>query len=169
MRRLMCWKPPLPTSAGRQTRWWIKNTVAKFAQQLERMGSRLIIRRSADSMAVLRQLVAETRAQAVFFNHLYDSISMMRDNDIKDQLRGEGLVRRRVAWGISSACRLNRRGRNPGAAARSCPGPGPCPLPTPVQHRLSRPASMCFLLLSTPVTAPITHLSDPADRAKLQR
>ena len=37
--------------------------MAKFSQQLERMGSRLIIRRSQDSVAALQQLVQETGAE----------------------------------------------------------------------------------------------------------
>ena len=55
--------PPPKHPTGRQTRWWIKETVAKFSQQLERMGSRLIIRRSQDSVAALQQLVQETGAE----------------------------------------------------------------------------------------------------------
>jgi cryptochrome 1 len=51
-----------------------------------------VLRRAPDSAAALRALVAETGATAVFFNHLYDSISMVRDQQIKDELRGLGVA-----------------------------------------------------------------------------
>jgi cryptochrome 1 len=40
----------------------------------------------------LKELVQETGAQAVFFNHLYDSISMVRDQQVKDELRAQGVL-----------------------------------------------------------------------------
>lgn len=63
-----------------------------LAARLAQLGSRLVLRRSPDSGAALRALVAETGATAVFFNHLYDSISMVRDQQIKDELRGAGVA-----------------------------------------------------------------------------
>lgn len=38
-------------------------------------------------MAIVR-LVQETGAKAVFFNHLYDPISLVRDNEVKAALAG---------------------------------------------------------------------------------
>lgn len=43
-------------------------------------------------MQALKELVQETGAQAVFFNHLYDSISMVRDQQVKDELRAQGVL-----------------------------------------------------------------------------
>lgn len=63
-----------------------------LAGRLEQLGSRLVLRRAPDSMSALRSLVLETGAQAVFFNHLYDSISMVRDQQIKDELRCMGVA-----------------------------------------------------------------------------
>jgi hypothetical protein len=77
---------------GRQSRWWCKHTVLCLSQRLQQLGSRLVVRRGRESVEALRQLVAETGAQAVFFNHLYDSISMVRDQQVKDALRAGGVL-----------------------------------------------------------------------------
>ncbi|KAI8471040.1 MAG: hypothetical protein J3K34DRAFT_520806 [Monoraphidium minutum] len=77
---------------GRQTRWWFKQTVRHLAARLGQLGSRLVLRRAPDSASALRALAAETGAAAVFFNHLYDSISMVRDQQIKDELRCMGVA-----------------------------------------------------------------------------
>ena len=51
--------------------------------QLAALGSRLLLRKAPDSRAALVQLVQETGARALLFNHLYDPISMVRDNEVK--------------------------------------------------------------------------------------
>lgn len=66
--------------------------MASLAQRLEQLGSKLIIRRSRDSAQALKEVILETGAQAVFFNHLYDSISMVRDQQVKDDLRSNGIL-----------------------------------------------------------------------------
>lgn len=77
---------------GRQTRWWTKHSVMCLSQRLQQLGSRLVVRRARESGQALSELVRETGAQAVFFNHLYDSISMVRDQQVKDQLRAQGVL-----------------------------------------------------------------------------
>jgi cryptochrome 1 len=77
---------------GRQTRWWNKHSVLSLARRLEQLGSALIIRRARDSAQALKEFIMETGAQAVFFNHLYDSISMVRDQQVKDDLRSNGIL-----------------------------------------------------------------------------
>jgi len=80
--------PPRPPPRS----WWFKHTVRHLAARLDQLGSRLILRRAPDSASALRALVLETGAAAVFFNHLYDSISMVRDQQIKDELRCMGVA-----------------------------------------------------------------------------
>ena len=53
---------------------------------LEELGSRLIIRRSSQTFMALAELLRETGATAVFFNNLYDPISMVRDHSVKQSL-----------------------------------------------------------------------------------
>ncbi len=77
---------------GRQTRWWNKHSVLCLSQRLQQLGSRLVVRRARESAQALKDLVQETGAQAVFFNHLYDSISMVRDQQVKDELKAHGVL-----------------------------------------------------------------------------
>jgi deoxyribodipyrimidine photolyase len=68
---------------GRYSRWWTKQSVLLFSELLDRLGSRLIIRRSSESAKGLMQVVHDTGARAVFFNHLYDPISLVRDHEVR--------------------------------------------------------------------------------------
>ncbi|GIL75052.1 hypothetical protein Vretifemale_4894, partial [Volvox reticuliferus] len=79
---------------GRCSRWWTKHSLVDLQQALAALGSRLIIRRSTDSTAALLKVVAEVGAEAVFFNHLYDPISLMRDHDCKRGLAAAGVAHR---------------------------------------------------------------------------
>jgi cryptochrome 1 len=47
---------------------------------------------------VLLQLLQETGAAAVFFNHLFDPISLVRDHDMKQQLTAAGEERGRTSY-----------------------------------------------------------------------
>ena len=68
---------------GRCTRWWLQSSLQHLSEELQGLGSRLILRKAAESRIALVQLVQETGAQALLFNHLYDPISMVRDNEVK--------------------------------------------------------------------------------------
>ncbi|KXZ45759.1 hypothetical protein GPECTOR_51g745 [Gonium pectorale] len=79
---------------GRCSRWWSKHSLIDLQQALAALGSRLIIRRSTDSTAALLKVVSEVGAEAVFFNHLYDPISLMRDHDCKRGLKAASVAHR---------------------------------------------------------------------------
>ncbi|KAK9817351.1 hypothetical protein WJX74_009833 [Apatococcus lobatus] len=69
--------------AGRCSRWWIHNSLAALEKDLQALGSRLIFLRASESTTALTRLLTESHAQALFFNHLYDPISLVRDNEVK--------------------------------------------------------------------------------------
>ena len=46
-----------------------------------------MFRRASESRAALLELVKETGAEAVLFNHLYDPISLVRDNEVKTAMQ----------------------------------------------------------------------------------
>jgi cryptochrome 1 len=71
-------------------RWWLKQSLAALSAQLAALGSRLIIRRGQACVEVLLQLLRETGAAAVYSNHLFDPISLVRDHDMKQQLTAAG-------------------------------------------------------------------------------
>lgn len=76
---------------GRCSRWWLFHSLAALQADLAALGSRLLCFRAADSGARLAQLAREMGAGAVVFNHLYDPISMVRDNEVKAGLAAQGI------------------------------------------------------------------------------
>jgi len=70
--------------------------VRVFAKALEAAGSRLILRRGK-ALDVLRQIVAETGADAVYWNRLYDPVSKARDTGVKAGLKDDGIEARSFA------------------------------------------------------------------------
>ena len=62
---------------GRTSRWWTKQSCRDLQSQVARLQSRLILRESTERCKALLQLVDEVGAQAVFFNNLYDPISLV--------------------------------------------------------------------------------------------
>lgn len=68
---------------GRCSRWWLNQSLAGFRQDLSALGCTLVLRRVSEARQGLLDLVHEVGAQALFFNHQYDPISMVRDNEVK--------------------------------------------------------------------------------------
>jgi deoxyribodipyrimidine photo-lyase len=64
--------------------------VRVFGAALAEAGSRLILRRG-DALAVLRELVVQTGAQAIYWNRLYDPASKARDTGVKAALKDDGI------------------------------------------------------------------------------
>jgi deoxyribodipyrimidine photolyase len=85
---------------GRCSRWWLRQSLAALATDLAALGGggagcarvrRLLLRRGPASLPALRQLAAEAGATALVFNHLYDPISLVRDDEVKACLAADGL------------------------------------------------------------------------------
>ncbi|CAK0781020.1 hypothetical protein CVIRNUC_005258 [Coccomyxa viridis] len=68
---------------GRCSRWWLHQSLKAFEKDLAALGTSMVYRRSRESCISLVQLVQETGAQALFLNHLYDPISLVRDTEVK--------------------------------------------------------------------------------------
>ncbi|KAG2566599.1 hypothetical protein PVAP13_7NG183100 [Panicum virgatum] len=82
-----------PYHPGRVSRWWISQSLQHLDASLRRLGAgKLVTRRSADAVVALLQLVRDTGATHVYFNHLYDPISLVRDHRLKEMLTAEGIV-----------------------------------------------------------------------------
>ncbi|NVK16789.1 MAG: deoxyribodipyrimidine photo-lyase [Rhodobacteraceae bacterium] len=62
-----------------------------FAQELEKAGSRLILRRG-EALAELQELIKETGAGAVHWSRLYDPQAITRDTEVKQQLKAQGIA-----------------------------------------------------------------------------
>ena len=75
---------------GAAPRWRLGLGVAHFAETLEGIGSKLILRRGK-ALDVLRELVAETGAGAVWWSRAYDPAAIARDTDVKSGLTDDGI------------------------------------------------------------------------------
>jgi deoxyribodipyrimidine photo-lyase len=76
---------------GSASRWWLHQFLEALAAALGARGSRLILRRGA-SLEILRELVRETGAGAVFWNRRYEPALTARDSVVKEALRAEDLT-----------------------------------------------------------------------------
>ena len=81
---------PETKGQGAAALWRLGLAVASFAGTLERIGSRLILRRGP-ALEVLDALIAETGAGAVHWTRAYDPPSRARDTAVKAALRARGV------------------------------------------------------------------------------
>lgn len=84
-----------PWAPGAAARWWQHESLSALARELERRGSRLILRAvesGASSLDALLALAAETGAVAVHWNRRYEPAVLERDRAVKQALRARGLV-----------------------------------------------------------------------------
>jgi len=76
---------------GAASDWWLHHSLAALTGALEQIGLPLILRQGP-AETVLRDLVTETGAGAVFWNRLYDPPLRARDAAIKAGLKAQGLT-----------------------------------------------------------------------------
>lgn len=69
--------------------WRLKLGLVRFAETLEHMGSRLILRRGA-ALEALRALVVQTGAAGVYWNRAYRPDEIARDTQVKAELKAAG-------------------------------------------------------------------------------
>ena len=74
---------------GAASRWWLHYSLASLSAELEKRGSRLIIRRGPTA-AALSHLVADSGASAVLWNRRYEPAAVARDREVTSKLRESG-------------------------------------------------------------------------------
>jgi deoxyribodipyrimidine photo-lyase len=77
------WQP------GGASRWWLHQSLLSLDKSLRGLGSRLIVRQGG-TMKVLRAVIKETGADAVFWNRRYEPVIIARDKQIKESLKSDG-------------------------------------------------------------------------------
>ena len=75
---------------GAASRWWLHQSLRALDASLRQRGSRLVIRRGP-SLDALRAIIAETGADAVFWNRRYEPALTARDTKVKQALIADGL------------------------------------------------------------------------------
>ncbi|XP_031492190.1 cryptochrome-1 isoform X1 [Nymphaea colorata] len=76
---------------GRVSRWWLKQSLAHLDASLRTLGAPILTRRATDSVSCLLEVIRSTGATHLFFNHLYDPISLVRDHKAKQVLVAHGI------------------------------------------------------------------------------
>jgi deoxyribodipyrimidine photo-lyase len=76
---------------GAASRWWLHHSLAAFDAALRLRGSRLLLCRGP-AAEVLARLAAETGAEAVYWNRLYEPALAARDAAVERRLRAAGVA-----------------------------------------------------------------------------
>jgi deoxyribodipyrimidine photo-lyase len=71
--------------------WWLDKSLQSLGDDLERLGSKLILRRGEAGKLILA-LIDETGAGAVYWNRLYDPGQCARDTALKAALKADGIA-----------------------------------------------------------------------------
>lgn len=80
----------LVANQGAAPRFRLGLSVESLAADLAHLGSTLILRKGA-ALDVLRDVIAQTGAGAVYWSRLYDPVTKDRDTDVKSALKSDGL------------------------------------------------------------------------------
>jgi deoxyribodipyrimidine photo-lyase len=78
---------------GAAPKWRLRLAVEHFAERLQEIGSRLVLRRG-EALPTLRRLVKDTGAGAVWWTRLYDPDARERDEAVKSGLKSDGIEAR---------------------------------------------------------------------------
>ena len=76
---------------GGAHRWWLHHSLQALDADLREKGSRLVLRQG-NSLDVLRELIKETGAQAVYWNKRYEPALRERDLEVARALREDGVA-----------------------------------------------------------------------------
>ena len=80
-----CWQ------LGGASRWWLHHALVDLADQLQSVGSRLIVKKG-DSDITLESLIKETGARSVYWNRCYEPHRVQLDGRIKSELKKVGVA-----------------------------------------------------------------------------
>lgn len=76
---------------GGATKWWLHHSLEALSDKLDRLGGRLVLRRGP-APVVIRDLIAETNASAIFWNRRYGGAERELDSSIKNFAKMSGLT-----------------------------------------------------------------------------
>ena len=83
-----CPQEEAPWEPGAASNWWLHHSLTKLCEDLRQVRMGLTIRRGS-TKRVLKQLVGETEAEAVYWNRLYEPALLERDRSIKKLLTAQ--------------------------------------------------------------------------------
>jgi len=130
---------------GEAQAWWLHHSLESFGKSLERLGSRLVLT-SGEALSTLERLIAETGAQAVYWNRRYDPKGIAIDSPLKNALRARNIAVKSFAGQLMhEPSKLMTGGGTPFRVYtpfwRAFDGAGDPPLPVDAPVRLAAPAA----------------------------
>lgn len=81
----------LVAGLGAAPKWRLGLGIGHLATTLETKASRLILRRGDHALPLLQELITQTGATSVYWSRLYDPASVVRDKEIKESLKNQGI------------------------------------------------------------------------------
>lgn len=169
---------------GAASKWRLGLSVENLSAALADKGARLILRRGK-ALTVLRKLIDETGAGAVYWLRLYDSASKARDTEVKAALKDDGIDARSFAghllfepWTVEtqdggfykvySPMWRAVRGRDPGTPLNA-PGTLPVPGDWPASDDLDDWALGSAMRRGAEIVEPHQTVGEDAARDRLYR
>jgi len=76
---------------GSVKKWWLYKSLVSLNETLKKYGVGLVIRTGFDAVSVLKELVREVKADAVYWNRRFDPTMMARDERVKKELISLGV------------------------------------------------------------------------------
>jgi deoxyribodipyrimidine photo-lyase len=140
---------PGPWKIGGASRWWLAGSLRALGADIEKCGSRLILRRGETS-AVLAELSRETGAKAVYFTRGYEPWMVRLEASLADALERSGVACRSFPGHLLNEPEaLRNKSGEPfkvftpywKAALATEPPPAPLPAPKAIAHPAKWPKS----------------------------
>jgi len=87
------YQPPKESSRslGSASRWWLHYSLESLQVSLRSKGNALVLRQG-DPLVILKNIVQETDAAAIYWSRLYDSDSLSLEQSVSDYFRTQGVV-----------------------------------------------------------------------------
>ncbi|WP_254773914.1 deoxyribodipyrimidine photo-lyase [Microbacterium sp. cf046] len=128
---------------GGAARWWLHGSLRSLAERLAERGGRLVLRRGPAGH-VVREIVADAHAGAVFWNRRYGAPEREVDTELKDGLRADGLTVESFAASVLFEPWTVRTGAGTPFSVftpfwRACQGLPPPRAPLPEPRQISSP------------------------------
>lgn len=79
---------------GFASRWWLHQSLRELGKQVEARGNFICFRKGPSALEQLLGICREVSASVVFFNNVYDPLSLVRDHEVKRRLSAAGIVAR---------------------------------------------------------------------------
>eukprot|EP00892_Ulva_mutabilis_P006803 jgi/Ulvmu1/4495/UM002_0221.1 len=79
---------------GFASRWWLHQSLKELGKQVESRGNFICFRKGPSAVEQLLGICQEVSASVVFFNNVYDPLSLVRDHEVKRRLSAAGIVAR---------------------------------------------------------------------------